>query len=287
MRVAALLAAAALALGGCEGNLPPELHGDGVTDTTPSDTSAWDTWHDPWTDTTTDTSGTPCDPPCTGYGWECCDGVCVDVFADMENCGECGNACDPERTDRCVGGSCSCRGYAECSFMQHCCPGTGCRTLSSDPANCNACGHACGEGFTCNSGLCLCAGDACDPGRGCCAGSCMDLTSDPSNCGACGNICTASAPDCVDGACTCEGDPPCSMCGFLACTSLTPPGPYDECLICCHSRGCVPMSDSDCGVCGSDCPAGTRCEPVMGMFTCGFQCLTPGADASTDAEAGG
>ena len=32
--------------------------------------------------------------------------------------------------------------------------------------------------------------------------------------------CTATAPECVDGTCTCEGDPPCTTCGVFACSSL-------------------------------------------------------------------
>lgn len=105
----------------------------------------------------------PCDGECRGglccaEGSEWCDGTCVDVRVDAENCGGCGN--------RCVDGIC--RDGA-------CCASSGglvcvtegiaaCVDPTSDPAHCGECDSPCPSGL-CEDGAC-CAqacGETCLP----------------------------------------------------------------------------------------------------------------------------
>jgi hypothetical protein len=44
---------------------------------------------------------------CTGQLQDYCAGVgCMDVSSDFNNCGACGNACDPNNDQACTGGVC-------------------------------------------------------------------------------------------------------------------------------------------------------------------------------------
>ncbi len=226
----------------------------------------------------------PCEPACTG-GLTCCNGTCVDTGTNTLNCGFCGNECDMDKSDACVGSTCTCRGAFQCNATQQCCPDLGCRTITSDRDNCGECGHACETGLTCTDGECLCGATTCDPGLGCCSGSCRDLMNDEANCGTCGNMCNDSAPTCTDGECLCDGDPPCAWGTFVACLSATVPGPYTAFTKCCPGRGCVPMSDTDCGVCGTACTGSFACEPVPGFWVCNFECIEQYYyDAYTDID---
>lgn len=233
---------------------------------------------------------TPCEPPCGGDPYACCGGTCYNLDTDMDNCGYCGNACDPDKADECRDGTCMCNGYSECNIGQQCCPGVGCRSIMADPDNCGECGNVCEEGLTCTDGECLCGGAECVEGETCCMNSCRDLQTDPSHCGECGHSCGVNAPTCVDGGCKCGDDPPCStLCGYWACDSYTPPGPYDDCQVCCPSLGgCVPMSDTSCGDCTTECEGDSICVPVLyglpppfGGY-CAFECRIPGVDGTVD-----
>jgi hypothetical protein len=65
-----------------------------------------------------------------------CDGACVNLKNDQNNCGSCGNACG---NDTCCGGSC--------------------KDLSGDYDNCGSCGHGCGFPDTgCSGGECCVLG---------------------------------------------------------------------------------------------------------------------------------
>jgi len=222
-----------------------------------------------------------CDPPCGEDPYRCCGGTCVNTDTDIDNCGFCGNACDPERADSCTGGTCSCGGVSQCSSGQMCCPGVGCRNTSSDPNNCGGCGVECDAGMSCTEGECTCGGVTCADHESCCSGSCRDTQSDAEHCGSCGHACGANGPACVEGLCKCGDEDPCSTCGFFICTTLEPPGPYDQCQICCPGRGCVATSDSDCGACGTECGTGEWCEQI-GIFACNWDCTTIPGDAITD-----
>src|SRR5262245_19933620 len=61
-----------------------------------------------------------CSKSCTKEGDRCCAGACVDTTTDTDNCGACGNACEPY--EHCKGGVCLC-GSNECS--DHCCEAWG------------------------------------------------------------------------------------------------------------------------------------------------------------------
>lgn len=82
-------------------------------------------------------------PPCPDQQARC-NGLCVDVQSDQENCGLCGNACSAQI---CTAGQCQ-----SCSSNQTVC-GNQCIDTSADPANCGACGHVCTTGI-CGFGTC-------------------------------------------------------------------------------------------------------------------------------------
>jgi hypothetical protein len=79
-----------------------------------------------------------------------------------------------------MNGTCTCDGGPQCTGAETCCPGLGCRDLSSDAAACGSCGKAC------NSFDELC-----------CSGNCIPRNN--SNCGSCGNSCGFLTSCCVCG----------------------------------------------------------------------------------------
>jgi hypothetical protein len=117
-----------------------------------------------------------------------CNGVCVDLDIDRNNCGACGNVC---------------------GAGEDCCSGE-CVDVAYSEDNCGHCGHACGAGDTCCAGdcddlktsedNCGACGNACGAGEDCCNGACRDVDHDANNCGACGRKCS-STQECFDGVC--------------------------------------------------------------------------------------
>lgn len=84
-------------------------------------------------------------PTCQG-GQVDCNGVCVSVTSDPQNCGACGNACGAGLV--CSQNTCS----ATCGAgLENC--NSACVVLASDPNNCGACGNACASG-SCVNGVC-------------------------------------------------------------------------------------------------------------------------------------
>jgi len=141
-----------------------------------------------------------------------CNGVCIDDD-DPENCGSCGNSCDP--MEFCSSGSCVCGWSAVCAPGETCCAGeaTSCVDTQSDPWNCGVCGFWCNPGISCVSGVCqepcggrcteqeickddqcLCNGIVCPEPLVCWSGICV-CAYIPSL-----EICTAEQT-CVDGVC--------------------------------------------------------------------------------------
>lgn len=88
----------------------------------------------------------------TGYMIACpvpytnCNGSCVDLMTDPDNCGACGTACTGGK--HCYNGNCECYGsLADCM-------GT-CFDLQKDPDHCGACDYSCDPGQTCSAGTCF------------------------------------------------------------------------------------------------------------------------------------
>ncbi|MBX7196737.1 MAG: hypothetical protein K1X94_32085 [Sandaracinaceae bacterium] len=169
-----------------------------------------------------------CSLACGSTRERCCRGAdgepaCIDVSADVANCGLCGLDCvSTHRGDRCIAMQCSCGGFSigctgEASSM--CCPSAPdgraerCANLGRDFEDCGSCGRTCDparsnrcEGGNCYCGTdgAVCAGTVTDL---CCldvfeVASCVDTTSDDLHCGGCNRRCRAFehcvASTCVD-----------------------------------------------------------------------------------------
>jgi len=123
-----------------------------------------------------------------GFGM-CSDGTCISVTT-TENCGFCGNVCDP--TQDCKKGECVCKnGYNSDG------------TCVNSPV-CKAIGLACSLNGDCCSNICnskICASQPdCDEGlTSCDALTCTNLLNDPNNCGTCSKSC--GTDDCIGGVC--------------------------------------------------------------------------------------
>ncbi len=241
-------------------------------------------------------------------GTTACNGICVTLSSDPNNCGACGNVC--AAGESCTNGSCTplcaagevCAAglcAAECPVGQTSCGsqnGTkSCVLLSSDPANCGACGSACGASEACVDGACVAscgagagAADAgvasgggptlpdggvnCSysPGTSACGSSCVNLESDPGNCGACAHACTEGQV-CSAGSCgpICPGG---GACANGLCATGCPTG-----TTACgggnssSTAACVDtMTDSrNCGGCGVACADGEVCAGGTCQSTCG------------------
>lgn len=128
-----------------------------------------------------------------------CDGDCIPVDADPDNCGDCGKVCP---SGVCVDGVCEGEdgGGGECEPGHALCDGD-CIPVDDDPNNCGECGKVCPSGV-CIDGECD-EGDPdpeCGEGEVLCDDACIPVLDDPDNCGACGNTCNTNDL-CVNGAC--------------------------------------------------------------------------------------
>ncbi len=106
---------------------------------------------------------TACDEGFDNCNRDSADGCEVNILTDVDNCGDCGQACEfPAAEATCQAGSCvlaACMmGFGDCNAD----PADGCEAdLQSDAANCGACGDACAQGQVCNAGTC---GEPCADG---------------------------------------------------------------------------------------------------------------------------
>ena len=153
----------------------------------------------------------------------------------LNNCGDCGNACEGDR--RCSADSdpseCVCTDESiEC--------GGECVDTATDVANCGGCmaedkGQACGGSTLCqgrDEGGTTIFECTCPANRGDCGEGCVNLQADNANCQECGNDCTSNLR-CLAGGCRCPE-------GFRNC------GDPDKCT--------DPHSDPfNCGSCGTTC----------------------------------
>jgi hypothetical protein len=143
-------------------------------------------------------------------GQACCNGRCIDIQSDIENCGGCGIRCDAEAmgvlTALCQDGVCDydhCnQGYFECDGNR----ANGCEQVM-DEQNCGDCGLVCGANAVCvlPGGGCTCAG-----GFGDCnntqSDGCESRLDKVEHCGSCQIDCNTqlqniTGPDCQQGSC--------------------------------------------------------------------------------------
>lgn len=118
-------------------------------------------------------SGQCSDAGTTDAGWATCNGQCVDLQTDWQNCGACGFTC----------------------------------TVSADypapPGTHGSCGH--GQCLSPNGLPCGYVNTGCQRGCALCStatgAECTNTTTDPYNCSACGVVCPASTPCCFAGHC--------------------------------------------------------------------------------------
>lgn len=212
-------------------------------------------------------------PPCPA-GTMHCSGECVDAQTDPENCGTCGNVCDPVKSDGCVAGNCSCLDALECRGEQKCCPVYGCKNILTDPSNCGDCAYACAIGESCVAGTCWCGtGPPCESTESCCGGPggvCIDTQSNPNNCGVCGLVCDDTGPECMEGKCTCGDQPACSWTDDARSCRSEDHSMYQ---LCCDGE-CTVMDEDNCGRCGIDCDEDETCQGQH-FFECVFSCGAP------------
>jgi hypothetical protein len=174
-----------------------------------------------------------------------CSGICVDLDSDHENCGGCGNACDPAEV--CFEGGCS----LECPSGLENCSG-GCVDLDEDVSNCGACGRECEGGEhadpVCVSGVCeaACHAGWCDPdGDGDCDTACSSDTEVCNGADDDGDGLVDEDFDCIRG--EVENDD-CEACGTRSrtCSSSCTWGSWSACV----DTGCMPGTTQNCGTCG-------------------------------------
>jgi hypothetical protein len=178
-----------------------------------------------------------------------CDGVCVDVIQDADNCGACGKRCPGDDHGRavCTAGTCG----LTCSESYTRC-GDGCYRLNDDPQHCGSCSFSCpiaqNGSVACVQGMCRAT---CNEGFSDCGGVCLRTATDALNCGACGHACSGDQR-CANGKCV-----------------KTCPADSVEC-----SHSCVdPKTDpTNCGSCGTACPAASNASAVCAGGMCGTQC---------------
>jgi hypothetical protein len=114
------------------------------------------------------TSPTPTPPSPCGAGRLQCNGTCIDVQSDANNCGGCGAKCPNGQP--CSNGACG-----GCPPGDAWCPGTGCTYTGGDEKNCGGCGKACDPRQICDTGICQCRGD----NPNCMAGDPPSITNSP------------------------------------------------------------------------------------------------------------
>jgi hypothetical protein len=224
----------------------------------------------------------------------CCEGQCVDVQDDPNNCGGCGEICETSLiaclSNQCINGGCL-EVFAEdgepcedggsvgiCCFnvetslcivdvrdnFDHC---GGC--LGCDPEKADACVE----------GVCVCGdtGAGCGAHETCCDGQCVNTSTDRDNCGACNEICVfpenpCFGSDCVGGSCQQTTLPDGTVCVFGELDGVCCGGSCDFGFECC--------TDAQCGA-GQSC-CGGLCFPTANNFehcgACNNACLPTRSD---------
>ena len=99
-------------------------------------------------------SGADCACGDAGVGYRSCNGSCVPLATDNENCGACDNVCGARQS--CVRGSCTCEGGEKVCAGQ-------CTHVQDDSKNCGACGKACSSTDYCQACVCVLNTTGCNP----------------------------------------------------------------------------------------------------------------------------
>jgi len=210
--------------------------------------------------------------PCEDFGEECCVTGCEDLEVDKQNCGGCGNVCDP--TEDCQDGVCRC-GAVACAMGEACCADA-CIDLDANTEHCGACGNACNPGEVCVDGQCACEGngaenDACDPGVVCCNG-----------------LCCGTDEQCCSGTCALASDAICQCGSSGACTASEICCPQGDPSAECYDPA---TSTANCGACGNTCRddqvcSGSTCTCPSGEKECNGTCI-PSDSCCSNAECDG
>ena len=108
-----------------------------------------------------------------GFGEMMCNGACVNVQADQNNCGGCGTTCSGGRT--CQNSQCACpSGLLDCNNS----------CVASDATHCGSCVNSCSSGEVCNNNACMgscgslmpCGTGCCQANQTCTNNACVDNT---------------------------------------------------------------------------------------------------------------
>lgn len=239
-------------------------------------------------DSDSDSDADPCSPPCDGQS--CCDGECVTLSEDEDDCGTCGNQCDDSEV--CLAGVCEqcapdCTG-AECGD-DGC--GGDCGTCPSGEvcqvSQCVECDPDCGEENECGDDGCGGSCGICEQGTVCQGGTCIDEEECTPDCtGAwcgdpdgCGGVCSGTCPgggNCVNGTCVGGCVPDCagSECGNDGCGGQCGECTWpEECEA--GSCACEPKCTLEGWTCGPDGCGGSCGECTGADEVClNHQCVT-------------
>jgi hypothetical protein len=256
-------------------------------------------------------------PPCD-TGEKRCNGACIDILENDDNCGDCGTACDA--THFCQAGTCE----LDCRSNEEICDGV-CINTTSDHDHCGDCETACSSGQVCNMGTCSLD---CDNLTNC-NGACVDLTNSAQHCGDCDTTCTGNT-ECVSSMCGCTGGLTlCMPGGAPTCIDTdSDPNNCGDCEVACNltnaasgcsggsctivscvnntadcnrtpGDGCEVDRDTDtanCGVCGMACNLANSVEECVGGV-CGIDSCSgtyedcnntvgDGCEVDTDSDLG-
>lgn len=184
---------------------------------------------------------------------------CEAPLGTMQNCGACGNSCNPA-TEVCQNMACTslvcAAGKANCDKNAM----NGCETPLGTLQNCGGCGDTCtahdNQSVMCANGGCV---SSCNAGFLDCDGNALNgcetnKNTDAKNCGGCSNVCQTpnATPGCSMGTCSIGSCNP----GFVDCDKNA-------------ATGCEVNTTNDpknCGACGHDCLGGACsngvCQPV-------------------------
>ncbi|KAI9332052.1 hypothetical protein BDR26DRAFT_652180 [Obelidium mucronatum] len=247
------------------------------------------------------------------YSTAQCNGKCMDLTFDNENCGGCGKKCPIGTT--CSKSACKCKD-ASLKFCNE-----KCMDLSEDTGNCGLCGRKCSPGKTCEDGKCVCSPvfDDSIMEYDVAGQKCVDLKYDERNCGMVGNDCGKDPKGrlvpCKDGVCgllapfykcgsgvsdTSSDVKNCGQCGFVCgdskaickkgvCTRPTTRTDCKKKLFCAGLENeCVDAlnDSSNCGACGNQCKENQVCQNgvcapcLLGEINCNGRCINSATDPS-------